>query len=95
MASNRTPDTIAQALGDSARLLVVKLDITSRADAQAAIDAVDGFGAIDVLITNVASFDAGSFQELTPERIGRQLITSLIGPMDVARTVLPVVHHQR
>jgi NAD(P)-dependent dehydrogenase (short-subunit alcohol dehydrogenase family) len=67
-------------------------DPTSRADAQAAID---GFGAIDVLITNAASLDAGSFPELTPEQIARQLITSLIGPVNVTDAVLPVVHHQR
>jgi hypothetical protein len=39
--------------------------------------------------------DAGSSPELTPEQIARQLITSLIGPVNVTDAVLPVVHHQR
>src|SRR4051812_44137303 len=96
VATARRPDTVARALGDSARLLVVKLDVTSRDDARAAIDAaVDRFGGIDVLVNNAASFYAGFFEELTPEQMDRQLTTSLIGPMNVTRAVLPVMRHQR
>src|SRR3954467_11476873 len=63
VATGRRPGTVAQALGDAAHLLVVKLDVTSRADAQAAIDAaVDRFGGIDVLVNNAASFYAGFFE---------------------------------
>src|SRR5204863_1584612 len=77
-------------------LLVVKLDVTSRDDARAAIDAtVDRFGGIDVLVNNAASFYAGFFEELTPEQMDRQLATSLIGPMNVTRAVLPVMRDQR
>jgi len=96
VATGRKPDSVAQALSDSAHLLVVKLDVTSRDDAQAAIDAaVDRFGGIDVLVNNAASFYAGFFEELTPEQMDRQLITSLIGPMNVTRAVLPVMREQR
>jgi NAD(P)-dependent dehydrogenase (short-subunit alcohol dehydrogenase family) len=96
VATGRRPDTVAQALGDSAQLLVVKLDVTSRDDAQAAIDAaVDRFGGIDVLVNNAASFYAGFFEELTPEQMDRQLTTSLIGPMNVTRAVLPVMRSRR
>src|SRR3954464_5843379 len=57
VATGRNPDTVARALGDSAHLLVVKLDVTSRDDAQAATDAAVGrFGGIDVLVNNAASF---------------------------------------
>jgi NAD(P)-dependent dehydrogenase (short-subunit alcohol dehydrogenase family) len=74
----------------------VKLDVTSRADAEAAVRAaVERFGRIDVLVNNAASFYAGYFEELTPEQMERQLATSLLGPMNVTRAVLPVMRKQR
>jgi NAD(P)-dependent dehydrogenase (short-subunit alcohol dehydrogenase family) len=57
--------------------------------------AVDRFGRIDVLVNNAASFYGGYFEELTPEQMERQLATSLIGPMNVTRAVLPVMRQQR
>jgi NAD(P)-dependent dehydrogenase (short-subunit alcohol dehydrogenase family) len=87
---------VAKAVGDSADLLVVKLDVTNRSDAESAVKAViDRFGRIDVLVNNAASFYAGYFEELTPEQMERQLATSLIGPMNVTRAVLPVMRKQR
>jgi NAD(P)-dependent dehydrogenase (short-subunit alcohol dehydrogenase family) len=96
VASGRNPDTVAKALGAADDLLVAKLDVTSREDAEAAVKAaVDRFGGIDVLVNNAASFYAGYFEELTPEQMERQLTTSLIGPMNVTRAVLPVMRKQR
>jgi NAD(P)-dependent dehydrogenase (short-subunit alcohol dehydrogenase family) len=101
VASGRESDRVSKALGRSASgqstdLLAVKLDVTSRADAEAAVRAaVDRFGRIDVLVNNAASFYAGYFEELTPEQMERQLATSLIGPMNVTRAVLPVMRKQR
>ena len=48
-----------------------------------------------MLVNNAASFYAGYFEELTPEQMERQLATSLIGPMNVTRAVLPVMREQR
>jgi NAD(P)-dependent dehydrogenase (short-subunit alcohol dehydrogenase family) len=96
VASGRNADAVAKAIGEADDLLVVKLDVTSRADAEAAVRAaVDRFGRIDVLVNNAASFYAGYFEELTPEQMERQLRTSLIGPMNVTRAVLPVMRKQR
>jgi len=96
IASGRDPGRVTKALGQSSDLLPVTLDVTSRADAEAAVRAaVDRFGRIDVLVNNAASFYAGYFEELTPEQFDRQLATSLLGPMHVTRAVLPVMRKQR
>ena len=96
VATGRDVNRVSGALGESNELLAVKLDVTSRADAEAAVrTAVARFGRIDVLVNNAASFNAGYFEELTPEQMERQLATSLLGPMNVTRAVLPVMRRQR
>jgi NAD(P)-dependent dehydrogenase (short-subunit alcohol dehydrogenase family) len=96
VATGRNPDAVAETVGETDDLLVVKLDVTTTADAQAAVQAAtDRFGRIDVLVNNAASFYAGYFEELTPEQMERQITTSLIGPMNVTRAVLPVMRKQR
>ena len=96
VATGRSPDAVAQAVGEAADLLLVRLDVTSAQDAAAAVKAaVERFGGIDVLVNNAASFYAGFFEELTPEQMERQLATSLFGPMNVTRAVLPVMREQR
>src|SRR4051794_11463727 len=96
VATGRNPAVVAEALGDADNLLVAKLDVTSSADATAAVAAaVERFGAVDVLVNNAASFYAGFFEELTPEQMDRQISTTLIGPMNVTRAALPVMRKQR
>ena len=99
VASGRDRDRVTKSLGALGQLndlLAVKLDVTSRADAEAAVRAaVDRFGRIDVLVNNAASFYAGYFEELTPQQMERQFAASLIGPMNVTRAVLPVMRKQR
>ena len=96
VATGRNTEKIKQVLGNSPNLLVSKLDITSAPDASATVNlAVAKFGRIDVLVNNAANFYAGFFEELTMEQIQAQLTTSLIGPMNVTRAVLPVMRKQR
>ena len=96
VATGRNPDAVTATLGQSEALLVVKLDVTRSGDARAAVHAaVERFGGVDVLVNNAASFYAGFFEELTPEQMDRQIITTLIGPMNVTRAVLPVMRKQR
>jgi NAD(P)-dependent dehydrogenase (short-subunit alcohol dehydrogenase family) len=96
VATGRKQDAVADAVGDSDDLLVVKLDVTSPPDAEAAVAAgIDRFGGIDVLVNNAANHSAGYFEELTAEQIQRQLTVNLLGPMNVTRAVLPVMRKQR
>lgn len=95
VATGRDPEAVAKAVGEAGDLLAVKLDVTSREDAEATVKAaVERFGRIDVLVNNAAIFEAGFFEELTPEQIERTLAANLVGQMHVTRAVLPVMRAQ-
>lgn len=95
VATGRNTDKVARAIGSFDNLLVVKLDVTSAADAQAAAKAtLERFGRIDVLVNNAASFYAGFFEELSQQQMDLQLATSLVGPMNVTRAFLPAMRKQ-
>jgi NAD(P)-dependent dehydrogenase (short-subunit alcohol dehydrogenase family) len=64
VATGRNPPPWKKPIGKANDLLAVKLDVTSRADAEAAAKAtVDRFGRIDVLVNN-----AGNFSTLATSR---------------------------
>ena len=95
-ATGRNTEKVTQAIGESADLLVVKLDVNKPADAEAAVTSVvEQFGRIDVLVNNAGNFYAGFFEELSPEDFRAQVETNLFGPVNVTRAVLPVMRKQR
>src|ERR671910_2527703 len=97
VTTGRRPEAVERALGSAQEdLLVVKLDVTSPADAEAAVQvAVERFGRIDVLVNNAGNFYAGFFEEISPEDFRAQIETTLFGPINVTRAVLPVMRAQR
>jgi NAD(P)-dependent dehydrogenase (short-subunit alcohol dehydrogenase family) len=96
VATGRNPERVREALGEAPDLLVVRLDITDSAEAQAAVrTAVDRFGRVDVLVNNAGNFIAGFFEEISPEQFRWQIETNMFGPMNVTRAVLPVMRAQK
>src|SRR5580765_3604036 len=68
VATGRNTEAVRAALGEADDLLVVELDVTSLASAEAAVRAaVERFGRVEVLVNNAGNFYAGFFEELTPE----------------------------
>lgn len=95
VATGRRPETVAHAVGAAEHLLTVKLDVTVPEDAEAAVKAaVEWFGRIDVLINNAASFQAGFFEEVSPEQFRAQMEVNFFGALNVTRAVLPEMRRQ-
>ena len=95
VATARNTGTVTAALGQDDYLLAVKLDVTDPAGAEAAARAAVGrFGRIDVLVNNAGNFYAGFFEEIRPEDFRAQVETTLFGPVNVTRAVLPVLRAQ-
>ncbi len=96
VATGRRPQAVEQAVGAHPNLRVFRLDVTKPEDAEAAVAAAVGrFGRIDVLVNNAATFQAGYFEEISPEQFRAQMETNLFGPLNVTRAVLPTMRKQR
>ena len=96
VAAARNTDSISRALGEHDDLLAVALDVTDPQAASAAVQAtVERFGHLEVLVNNAGSFQAGFFEEMTPEAFRSQIETTLFGPVNVIRAALPQMRVQR
>ena len=92
----RHADSVTRALGEHDDILAVALDVTDPSAATAAVEAaVARFGHLDVLVNNAGSFNAGFFEEMTPEDFRAQIETTLFGPVNVTRAALPQMRAQR
>ncbi len=96
VATARRVESVTGALGEHEDLLGLSLDVT---DPEAARDAVraalERFGRLDVVVNNAGNFNAGFFEEITAEDFRAQIETTLFGPVNIARAVLPVMRAQR
>ena len=97
VATGRNREQIERTFaGSGDRVLALALDVTSEAQALAAVEtAVGGFGRIDVLVNNAGYGQLGAFEENSVEEIERQFATNVFGLMHVTRAVLPVMRRQR
>jgi NAD(P)-dependent dehydrogenase (short-subunit alcohol dehydrogenase family) len=96
VATARRTESVTAALGEHDDLLAVALDVTDIAAAEAAVQAaVERFGHLDILVNNAGSFNAGFFEEMSPEDWRAQIETTLFGPVNVTRATLPQMRAQR
>src|SRR5918996_1093239 len=97
----RDPATLAEtaaAIADStgAHVLAVPADVTQVDQVERLIDSGnEGFGRIDILVTNAGGPPAGRFEQLTREQWERAIKLTLLSAVELAREVLPGMRNRR
>jgi NAD(P)-dependent dehydrogenase (short-subunit alcohol dehydrogenase family) len=96
-ATARRPETLvelADRFGD--RLWAARLDVTNTEQIRAVVErAFAELGRIDVIFSNAGYGLTGAVEEFNDQELAHALDTNLIGPIQLARAVLPHLRAQR
>ena len=96
LATDLRPDVASRSGEFRDRLRVRALDVTSSAEAQAAVAyAVHEFGALDVLVNCAGYRGVGSIEDMPFEEFRRNVEVNFFGAVNMARAVLPVMRRRR
>jgi NAD(P)-dependent dehydrogenase (short-subunit alcohol dehydrogenase family) len=95
-ATARNPDALADLRSPSGKPpWTARLDVTDPDQIREAVnDAVGALGKIDVAVSNAGYGLFGAAEEATNDEVERQICTNLIGPIHLARALLPHLRAQ-
>jgi NAD(P)-dependent dehydrogenase (short-subunit alcohol dehydrogenase family) len=91
VATARHPEALEQLAARAPdRVLTAELDVTDRAQADAAVKAaLDRFGGIDVLVNNAGLASVGAVEELRDEQLRALMDVMFFAPVALVQAVLP------
>lgn len=97
VATVRTkPEDLTAQFHNNENLYIVTLDITNEEQAkQAAAQAIDHFGRIDVLVNNAGYGLLAAVEEATAREVKQNYEVNVFGTLNVIRAVLPYMRKQR
>lgn len=96
VATSRDAASVRKQFPDSAALLALPLDVTSEAQAAAAVQAaLVRFGRIDVLVNNAGYGLLGAVEEASAGEVRKLYETNVFGLLNVTRAVLPAMRARK